>query len=124
MGGSSDGSAVIGLILFALGPGAGVAVWMWIQARYRNRSARYRPEEVVQTHLVDLRGDDALVRHLRTKSGSIDGGNELRPEQRARAWRVLETPVETPVEPPAPPDGTADGTAGAGGSGDPNPDPA
>ncbi|MDN4479260.1 hypothetical protein QQX10_05270 [Demequina sp. SYSU T00039] len=119
MGGNSDGSPLIALFLFALGPGAGVAVWMWIQGHYRNRSARYRPEEVVRTHVVDLRGDDALVRRLRTRSGSIDGGNELRPEQRARVWRVIEAPVEAPPEPHP----TAEDLADPDG-GDPGPGPA
>ena len=114
MGGSSDASPFFALLLFAAGPGAGVAVWMWIQARYRNRSARYRPEEAVHTRLVDLRRNDALVRHLRTRSGSIDGGNELRPEQRARTWRVLETPVEAVAAPEPDPDVAAEGDGPGG----------
>ncbi len=97
--GGSDGTPLFALILFALGPGAGVAVWWWIQSHYRNRAARYRPEEVVSTKVVDLRASDALVRRLRTRSSGIDGGNELRPEQRARIWRVVETPVEQAPEP-------------------------
>lgn len=106
--GGSDGGGFLALLLFAAGPGAGVAVWMWIQSTYRNRAARYRPEETVHHRLVDLRGDDALVRRFRTRAGSVDGGNELRPEQRASRWRVLESEVEAPPAPHPTADDLAD----------------
>lgn len=95
--GGSDGTPFLILLLLAAGPAAGVGVWAWIQARYRNRSARYRPQDSSHHRVVSVRQDDAYVRRLQTSRSSVDGRNESRHDQRAQVSRVYE------IEQPSPP---------------------
>jgi hypothetical protein len=85
----SESSGNIAWFIFLLGPGSGVAIWMWIQAKYRNRSARYKPESTVAHTITNMVKEDALVRRLRSRSRSISGRNETNHHVRARLSRVL-----------------------------------
>lgn len=84
MNGSSDNGGGIAFFLFAAGPAVGLGVWMWIQAKYRNRSARYMPERVVSYQATNLKADDAFVRHLVSRSANIKGRNDGSPASRAK----------------------------------------
>jgi hypothetical protein len=85
MNGSSDSGGGIAFFLFALGPAVGLGTWMWIQARYRNRSARYMPERVVSYEATNLKADDAFVKHLVSRSSNINGRNDNSPAVRAKS---------------------------------------
>lgn len=85
----SNDSGNIAWIIFLLGPGSGVAIWMWIQAKYRNRSARYKPETTVAHTITNMVKEDALIRRLRSRSRSISGRNETSHHTRARVSRVV-----------------------------------
>jgi hypothetical protein len=80
---SSSDNGGIAFALFAAGPAAGVGTWVWIQAKYRNRSARYMPERVVKYEAKNLKADDAFVKHIVSRSSSIEGRNDGSPHVRA-----------------------------------------
>lgn len=86
---NSDGSGNIAWIIFALGPGSGIAIWAWIQAKYRNRNARYTPETTVDHTITKVVQDDQFTRSIRSRSRSISGRNERDHHVRARVSRVV-----------------------------------
>ena len=85
---SSSDNGGIAFALFAAGPAAGIGTWTWIQAKYRNKSARYMPEKVVKYEARNLKADDAFVKHLVSRSSSIDGRNDGSPQVRAKYTNV------------------------------------
>lgn len=97
-GGSSEGSTGLAALLFLAGPAAAWGVWSWIYARYRNRSARYKPEDVVQHKVANLASDDAYIRRIQTGRSTVEGRNDREPHQRAAYVRVLEAEIEAPPE--------------------------
>jgi hypothetical protein len=86
----SDGVGAIVFFLLAAGPGAGIALYGWIQARYRNRAARYMPERVVHHTVTKLDTDDAFAKKIVTRDSSIEGRNDWDPSVRAPKWRAIE----------------------------------
>lgn len=76
MSSSSDSSGAIAFALFAAGPAAGIATWSWIQAKYRNRSARYMPERTVAHKVTKLTPEDAFSKRIVSTESSISGRNE------------------------------------------------
>ena len=88
MNGSSDDSGGIAFILFAAGPAAGLGAWMWIQARYRNRGARYMPERVVKYEAKNIKAEDAFLKKIVSRSSSIEGRNDGSPHVRAAFTKV------------------------------------
>lgn len=88
MSGSSDDNGGIAFFLFAAGPAAGLGTWMWIQAKYRNRGARYMPERVVKYEAKNIKADDAFVKKITSRSSSIDGRNDGSPHVRAKLTKV------------------------------------
>lgn len=84
-----DGVGGIVLFLFAAGPAAGLGIWGWIQARYRNKGARYMPEKVVNHKLTRLDTDDAFVRSIVSKSSRTEGANDHNPTARAAKWKAI-----------------------------------
>jgi hypothetical protein len=84
-----DGVGAIVFFLFAAGPAAGLGIWGWINARYRNRAARYMPEKVVHHKVNRLDSDDAFAKKIVSTSGSIDGRNDHDPTLRAPKWRAI-----------------------------------
>ena len=109
MSGDSD-SGLIGLLLLAVGPASGVGVYMWIQARYRNRAARYRPDQTVAYTVSSLTGDDQPRGRYSTKSGSISGRNENQPDARASVSRMFHGELPQPPD-AADDDGEREGDA-------------
>ena len=86
----SEGSGGIAWFIFALGPGTGIAIWMWIQAKYRNRNARYKPETTVAHTITNVVQEDKFTRKIVSRSRSITGRNERDHHERARVSRVVE----------------------------------
>jgi hypothetical protein len=89
MSSSSSNSGGLALALFAAGPAAGIGTWAWIQAKYRNKNARYMPEKVVKYETKDLKADDAFVRKIVSRSSNIEGRNDTSPQVRARYTNVV-----------------------------------
>lgn len=85
----SEGSGSIAWFLFALGPGSGIAIWAWIQAKYRNKNARYKPESTVDHTITNVVHEDTFTRKIVSRSRSITGRNESNHHQRARVSRVV-----------------------------------
>lgn len=76
---SSDSDSGIGaaiIALFAAGPATGIFVYGSIQAKYRNRSARYMPERVVKYEAKNMEIQDAFTGSITSHSSSISGRNE------------------------------------------------
>jgi len=86
----SESSGSIAWFIFALGPGTGIAIWMWIQAKYRNKNARYKPESTVDHTITNLVQDDKFTRKIVSRSRSIKGRNDSSHHERARVSRVVE----------------------------------
>ncbi len=86
---NSDDSGSIAWFIFALGPGTGIAIWMWIQAKYRNKGARYKPETTVAHTITNVVQDDKFTRKIVSRSRSITGRNERDHHERARVSRVV-----------------------------------
>ena len=86
----SQNSGNIAWVIFALGPGSGIAIWVWIQAKYRNKNARYKPESTVDHTVTNMVQDDQFTRKIKSRSRSINGRNERDHHQRARVSRVVE----------------------------------
>lgn len=81
---SGEGTAALVGVLFLAGPLSGVAVYQSIQSKYRNRSARYRPEAVVAHEVHNLVVEDVFVDRFTTKATEVDGRNDHSPEVRAQ----------------------------------------
>lgn len=86
---NSDSSGNIAWVIFALGPGSGIAIWAWIQAKYRNKNARYKPEATVAHTITKVVQDDHFTRKIKSRSRSISGRNERDHHERARVSRVV-----------------------------------
>ena len=98
---SSDGPGAVALFLFALGPAAGLAIWGYIKARYRNAGARYMPERVVDYKVTTLDKSDTYLRETKSNSSRMAGANEDDVHVRAQFVRVfqhgeLEQPKASP----------------------------
>jgi len=93
---SSDGSGGVVLFLFAIGPLAGLAIWGYIKARYRNRGARYMPERVVDFTVTSLEKGDTFLRETKSSSARLTGANHDQPNVRAATVNVVQE-----VKPPA-----------------------
>ncbi len=72
----SEGTGALVLALFAAGPGAGLVLWGWIQAKYRNRAARYMPERTVAHEVHNLEAEDTFLKDIVSENSSVDGRNE------------------------------------------------
>ena len=81
---NGEGTAAVVGALFLAGPVSGIAVYKSIQAKYRNRSARYRPEEVVAHEVHNLVVEDVFVERFTTKATQVEGRNDNAPEVRAQ----------------------------------------
>ena len=88
MSSSSDNGGGLALFLFAAGPAAGLGTWLWIQARYRNRGARYMPERVVKYEAKNIKADDAFVKKITSRSSDVEGRNDGSPHVRAKFTKV------------------------------------
>lgn len=93
-----DGVGGFAMVLFAVGPAAGIGIWVWIYGKYRNRNARYMPERVVHHQVLNLTENDAKIKHFQTSASSVQGRNDGSPHVRAAVTRTMS--VEGP--PPAP----------------------
>jgi hypothetical protein len=87
----SEGSGALALALFAAGPGAGIVLWGWIQAKYRNKAARYMPERVVHHQVHNLAADDKFVKDIVSTNSSIDGRNESNHTLRAPQTKAIKS---------------------------------
>ncbi len=85
----SGDSGGIAFFLFAVGPATGIGIWMWIQAKYRNKNARYKPESTVAHTITDVVQEDKFSRKIVSRSRSIKGRNEKDHHERARVSRVV-----------------------------------
>jgi hypothetical protein len=88
MSSSSSNSGGLALALFAAGPAAGIGTWVWIQAKYRNKNARYMPEKVVKYEANDLKADDAFAKKIVSRSSDIERRNDTSPQVRAKFTKV------------------------------------
>lgn len=100
---SSEGTGAVALFLFALGPAAGLAIWGYIKARYRNAGARYMPERVVDFKVTSLEKGDTYLRETKSSSSRMSGANEDDVHVRAQFVRVfqhgeLEQPKESSAD--------------------------
>ncbi len=86
----SGDSGSIAWFIFALGPGSGIAIWTWIQAKYRNKNARYKPESTVAHTITNVVQNDQFTRKITSRSRSINGRNERDHHERARVSGVVE----------------------------------
>ena len=86
---NSDDSGSIAWFIFALGPGTGIAIWAWIQAKYRNKNARYKPESTVAHTITNVVQEDKFTRKIVSRSRSITGRNDSSHHQRARVSGVV-----------------------------------
>jgi|GEM_PF-932601 len=109
---SSDGSGGLVLFLFAIGPLAGLAIWGYIKARYRNRGARYMPERVVDFTVTSLEKGDTFVRETTSSSARLTGANNDQPNVRAATVNVVQEakPPAAQVTPGEEPPPASDGT--------------
>lgn len=82
--GDDGGSAGLAFFLFAAGPAAGIGIWAYVYNRYRNKSARYKPETEVHSQVTNLVENDQFVKKFQTKRSSIEGNNAQSPHERAR----------------------------------------
>ena len=86
---NSDDSNGIVWFIFALGPGTGIAIWAWIQAKYRNKDARYKPESTVAHTITNVVQGDTFTRKIVSRSRSITGRNDSSHHERARVSGVV-----------------------------------
>ncbi len=84
MSSSGEGVLVVAGALFLAGPVSGFAVYRSIQNKYRNRSARYRPESVVAHEVFNLVSEDVFKDRITTQASEVEGRNDASPEQRAK----------------------------------------
>lgn len=87
---------VIGFVTFylaaflvILAPFIGWGVYVWITSRYRNRSARYKPERAVAQTVYDIAGQDTFTREIKTKDYRVAGYNDHDPALRAAYVSVV-----------------------------------
>ncbi len=85
----SGDSGGIAWFIFALGPGSGIAIWAWIQAKYRNKNARYKPESTVDHTITNVVQEDQFTRRIVSRSRSIRGRNDSSHHERARVSGVV-----------------------------------
>lgn len=85
----SEGVSGFALFLFAAGPATGIFVWARIQAKYRNRAARYMPERVVAHKLVSITNEDTFVKKTVSQSSSLSGRNEASHHERAKFTKTV-----------------------------------
>lgn len=91
MSDSSDGNLGVAGFLFISGPAAGLFVYNRIQAKYRNRSARYMPERDVARDVADMVVEDAFTEEATVANSSITGRNDGTPAVRAAFSKVIKT---------------------------------
>ena len=91
MSDSSSGVAFLEFALFAAGPASGIFVYSSIQAKYRNRSARYMPERDVARAVTDMVVTDEFTEKVTVDNSSIDGRNDSSHAERAAFSKVTET---------------------------------
>jgi hypothetical protein len=87
----SNGVVAVAGFLFLSGPLAGAAVRASIQAKYRNRGARYMPERDVARAVTDMVVEDAFKEKVTVDNASIIGRNDSSPAVRAAFSKVTET---------------------------------
>ncbi len=87
----SNGVVAVAGILFLSGPLAGAAVRASIQAKYRNRAARYMPERDVARAVTDMVVEDAFTERVTVDNSTIIGRNDATPAVRAAFSKVTET---------------------------------
>ncbi len=88
MSDSGNSAGAIAVALFAAGPATGVFIYASIQAKYRNRKARYMPEKVVDYKVERMDVNDNYAGTFTTKRGSVQGRNESDHAQRAPSVRM------------------------------------
>lgn len=86
-----EGSGGLAIALFLAGPGAGFLLWGWIQAKYRNRGARYMPERVVHHQVHNLTTDDQFIKDIVTEDRSVAGRNESNHTLRAAQSKAIKS---------------------------------
>ena len=91
MSNSSSGVGFVEIALFVSGPASGIFVYQRIQAKYRNRSARYMPERDVARAVTDMVVTDEFTEKVTVDNSSIDGRNDSSPAERAEFSKVTET---------------------------------
>ncbi|MBP1325418.1 hypothetical protein JOF28_000650 [Leucobacter exalbidus] len=84
----SEGSAA----LWLLGPGAGIAFYMFHYLRYRNTNQRHAFERETKNTVANVTGDDRLVGRVRdVQNRMVPGDNSSQPRQRlGQATHVTE----------------------------------
>ena len=87
----SEGTGALVIALLLAGPGAGVVLWGWIQARYRNRAARYKPETVVSYEVHNLVAEDAFLKDIVTQNSAVEGRNESNHTLRAAQSKAIKS---------------------------------
>ena len=91
MSDSGNNTVAIAGFLFLSGPLAGAAVYRSIQAKYRNRGARYMPERDVAREVADMVVKDEFVKRETVDNSSISGRNDDSPAKRAKFSKVTKT---------------------------------
>ncbi|NTV38648.1 MAG: hypothetical protein HGA51_01635 [Demequinaceae bacterium] len=86
---SGNNTVVVGGLLLISGPAAGIFVYQSIQAKYRNRKARYMPERDVARAVTDMVIKDEFTERVTVDNSSITGRNESAPAVRARYSKVI-----------------------------------
>ncbi|PKQ25239.1 MAG: hypothetical protein CVT64_11085 [Actinobacteria bacterium HGW-Actinobacteria-4] len=87
----AEGTGALVIALLLAGPGAGLVLWGWIQAKYRNRAARYMPERVVHHQVHNLTTDDAFIKDIVTENSSVEGRNESSHHVRAATSKAIKS---------------------------------
>ena len=88
MSDSSSGVGFVEVALFVAGPASGIFVYQTIQAKYRNRKARYMPERDVARQVTDMEVVDQFTGRATVDNSSIAGRNDSTPAVRARYSKV------------------------------------
>jgi hypothetical protein len=88
MSSHSNGVGFVEVALFVAGPASGIFVYQSIQAKYRNRKARYMPERDVSRAVTDMVITDEFTGQATVDNKSIAGRNETTPAVRAKFSKV------------------------------------
>lgn len=88
MSNSSNGVGFVEIALFVAGPASGIFVYQSIQAKYRNRKARYMPERDVARAVTDMVITDEFTGRATVDNKSIKDRNDSTPAVRARFSKV------------------------------------
>ena len=88
MSSHSSGVGYVEIALFVAGPTSGIFVYQSIQAKYRNRNARYMPERDVSRAVTDMVITDEFAGRATVDNKSISGRNDSTPAVRAKFSRV------------------------------------